>query len=103
MAFGSLIVTICEIIKALLRSATRGARENSDAAVQTIMACFSCCCESITDIIEYVNRNAYVMSAIHGTDFLTSAKNAFNLIMRNVGKVLVTLEVRIIFYQILYY
>lgn len=46
------------------------------------------------EFIQYVSRNAYIMTSIHGTDFFTSAKNAFNLIMRNVENVIVTTEVR---------
>lgn len=37
--------------------------------------------------MKFLNRNAYIMCAIHGKNFCSSAKDAFNLLMRNVLRV----------------
>lgn len=44
---------------------------------------------AIEDFMKMINKNAYILTAVHGTDFITSAKNAFHLIMRNILGVLV--------------
>lgn len=93
-AFGSVIITICQVIQALLNTAERKEEGQRDACEATVMACLSCCCQFILQFVEYVSRNAYIMCAAHATDFLTSAKMAFNLIMRNIVKVLVITRVR---------
>jgi len=34
--------------------------------------------------LKFLNKNAYIMIAVHGKNFCTSAKNAFFLLMRNI-------------------
>lgn len=45
------------------------------------------CCSGLFRIFEgvmsYVNQNAFITSAIHGTDYFESARRSFNLVMRN--------------------
>lgn len=96
-AIGSLIITIHRLLQVLINAVKRKPKESDDVTAGTITECFSCCCKSLVEIIESLNQNAYVMTAVHGTDFFTSAKDAFNLIMRNIVKVAVTTTVRIIF------
>ena len=38
--------------------------------------------------LQFVNKNAYVQTAIFGTSFCTSAKNAFGLIARNILRIM---------------
>ena len=39
--------------------------------------------------MRFINRNAYIMCAIKSTNFCVSAKDAFNLLMRNIVRVVV--------------
>ena len=39
--------------------------------------------------MRYINRNAYVVCAIYGRNFCTSARDAFFLLLRNVVRVAV--------------
>lgn len=39
--------------------------------------------------MKFINRNAYIMTAIKSTNFCTSAKDAFSLLMRNIVRVVV--------------
>lgn len=60
------------------------------------MRVFNLCC-NITDIIErllkFLNKNAYIMVAMHGNPFCQSMRDAFNLLMRNLSSVYVTNQV----------
>uniref|UniRef100_A0A2D4LPR8 Choline transporter-like protein n=2 Tax=Micrurus spixii TaxID=129469 RepID=A0A2D4LPR8_9SAUR len=54
-----------------------------------LLTCFKCCFWCLEKFIKFLNRNAYIMIAIYGTNFCTSAKNAFSLLMRNIIRVAV--------------
>ncbi|KAJ8680922.1 hypothetical protein QAD02_016709 [Eretmocerus hayati] len=86
LAYGSLILTIFQMI-----------REFFNSVKHRCGPCVACCCQWYFDVLEqflnYLNRNAYVMTAVHGTDFVQSAKDAFNLLMRNIVGVAVTTKV----------
>ncbi|PNI51559.1 SLC44A2 isoform 6, partial [Pan troglodytes] len=49
-----------------------------------LMTCLKCCFWCLEKFIKFLNRNAYIMIAIYGTNFCTSARNAFFLLMRNI-------------------
>ncbi|WAR31023.1 CTL2-like protein, partial [Mya arenaria] len=57
--------------------------------IPTFPLCLKCCFWCLEKFIRFLNRNAYIMVAIHGKNFCSSAKTAFLLIMRNVVRVLV--------------
>ncbi|KAK2498341.1 hypothetical protein MC885_000971 [Smutsia gigantea] len=48
------------------------------------MTCLKCCFWCLEKFIRFLNRNAYIMIAVYGTNFCTSARNAFFLLMRNI-------------------
>ncbi|TWW73412.1 Choline transporter-like protein 5-B [Takifugu flavidus] len=54
-----------------------------------IAHCLKCCFWCLEKLICYVNHNAYIMMAIYGKSFCTSAREAFFLLMRNVVRVFV--------------
>merc|ERR1712037_399637 len=48
-------------------------------ALQYLLWCFEKC-------LKFLNKNAYIQTALLGTSFCTSAKNAFFLIVRNAAR-----------------
>ncbi|XP_014748718.1 PREDICTED: choline transporter-like protein 2, partial [Sturnus vulgaris] len=54
-----------------------------------LLSCLKCCFWCLEKFIKFLNRNAYIMIAIYGTNFCTSARNAFFLLMRNIIRVAV--------------
>ena len=48
-----------------------------------------CCLWCLEKFMRFINRNAYIMCAIKSTNFCKSAQAAFNLIMRNLVRVVV--------------
>lgn len=60
------------------------------------MKVFNLCC-NISDMLErflqFLNRNTFIMVAIHGNPFCRSMRDAFNLLMRNIASVYVTNQV----------
>jgi choline transporter-like protein 2/4/5 len=88
LAFGSLITWICSIIEAIMKPMDRMIQYSSTMNIIPITYI-----RSLTDFfmsfVKYINSNAYTMCAIHGKAFCHSAKNAFNLIIRNVMQVVI--------------
>ncbi|XP_058804779.1 choline transporter-like 2 [Phymastichus coffea] len=89
LAFGSLIITICNFIKIILYSISSRLRGNCNPLAYLVFGWYRYLFGNIEQLLQYINCNAYIMSCIHGTKYLESAKNAFNLLMRNIINVLV--------------
>lgn len=88
LAFGSLIITICRIIRLILEYIDQKLRKYDNELTKAIMCCCRCFCWCLENFLKFMNRNAYIMCAIHGKNFLSSAKDSFNLLMRNVLRVI---------------
>lgn len=83
VALGSVIITIGQIICTMIRAIMNN----------RYMRVFNLCC-NITQLVErllkFLNKNTFIMVAIHGNPFCKSMRDAFNLLMRNIVNVYVT-------------
>ncbi|KAF5306741.1 hypothetical protein FQA39_LY01499 [Lamprigera yunnana] len=89
LAFGSLILAICAMIRVILEYIDSKLKKYDNILTKAIMCCCKCFFWCLESFIKFINRNAYIMCAIHGKNFCASAKDAFNLLMRNVIRVFV--------------
>jgi len=49
--------------------------------------CLRCCLDVSTRYLQYISHNAYIYVAVHDLSFCEGAKQAFELTMRNIGRV----------------
>ena len=91
-AFGSLIIAILQIIRAVvtyiqkkLEESTEGTEANK--VVKCIGCMFQCCCCIIERYIRFINKHAYIQTAIFSSNFCMSARDGFFLILRNAGRI----------------
>ncbi|XP_078422706.1 choline transporter-like protein 4 [Cetorhinus maximus] len=89
LAFGALILTIIQFIRIILEYLDNKLKNYHNPCTKFLMCCLKCCFWCLEKFIKFLNRNAYIMIAIYGKNFCTSAKNAFMLLMRNVVRVVV--------------
>jgi choline transporter-like protein 2/4/5 len=89
LAFGSLILAICRIIRVILEYINHKLSKYHNACVKAIMCCLRCFFWCLEKFIKFINKNAYIMCAIYGKNFCRSAYHAFNLLMRNILRVFV--------------
>ncbi|KAF9461254.1 plasma-membrane choline transporter-domain-containing protein [Collybia nuda] len=79
IAFGSLIVTLLELLKMILNAA----RNNANAEGHPVEACLACCAACFVGIIEsmveYFNRYAYIEIALYGKAYIPAAKDTWRL------------------------
>uniref|UniRef100_A0A8C6UIR5 Choline transporter-like protein n=1 Tax=Neogobius melanostomus TaxID=47308 RepID=A0A8C6UIR5_9GOBI len=91
LAFGSLILGSVQFIRIILEYLDhnlKGKRAQNNVA-QFLLKCLKCCFWCLERFIKFLNRNAYIMIAIYGKNFYTSAREAFFLLMRNILRVAV--------------
>ncbi|KAE8619858.1 hypothetical protein XENTR_v10010003 [Xenopus tropicalis] len=89
LAFGSLILAIVQLIRILLEYLDHKLKGADNKCARFLLCCLKCCFWCLEKFIKFLNRNAYIMIAIYGTNFCTSARNAFFLLMRNIVRVAV--------------
>ncbi|KAG5894972.1 hypothetical protein JTB14_009705 [Gonioctena quinquepunctata] len=89
LAFGSLIVAICRMIRVILEYIDHKVKKYDNELTRAIMCFFKCFFYCLEKFLRFINKNAYIMCAVHGKNFCASAKDAFMLLMRNVIRVFV--------------
>lgn len=86
-AFGSLFVAIVQMIRAIVARIQKKAAELDNKVGEALLCCCQCCLWCFQKFLEFLNKNAYIQTAIFGTNFCRSAREAFALIVRNAGRV----------------
>uniref|UniRef100_A0A4W5R072 Choline transporter-like protein n=1 Tax=Hucho hucho TaxID=62062 RepID=A0A4W5R072_9TELE len=89
LAFGSLILALVQMFRIVLEYLDHKLKGAHNAFARFLICCLKCCFWCLEHFIKFMNRNAYIMMAIYGKSFCTSAKDAFFLLMRNVVRVAV--------------
>ena len=86
LAFGSLIVTIVQVIRVMLEYVETRLKGFSldNCITRFILCCCQCFFWCLEKFIRYINRNAYIEIAVYGRSFCAAAKDAFFLLMRNI-------------------
>ncbi|CAL1537804.1 unnamed protein product [Lymnaea stagnalis] len=84
LAFGSLIIAIVQMIRAILEYINRKLKGSENKVAKFILGCLRCCFWCLEKFLRYINKNAYILIAVHGRNFCSAAKDGFFLIMRNV-------------------
>lgn len=87
LAFGSLIITIIQIIRLILEYIDQKTKGTENTFVKFLLKCFKCYFWCLEKVFKFINRNGYAMMAIHGDNFFTSCRKAFELILRNCVRV----------------
>lgn len=93
-AFGALVIAICKSIRILLHYISR-TLQSLQSFCSIVLWPLKCIFWIIENFITYLNRNGYIMCALHGTNYFSSAKSAYQLLMRNILRVVVLSNVSI--------
>ncbi|XP_046368399.2 choline transporter-like protein 4 isoform X3 [Haliotis rufescens] len=89
LAFGSLIIAIVQMIRIFLEYLDHKLKGSENAVAKFFLKCLKCCFWCLEKFIKFINKNAYIITAIYGKNFCMAAKDAFFLILRNVVRVVV--------------
>mmetsp|Transcript_8104 Transcript_8104/g.16758 ORF Transcript_8104/g.16758 Transcript_8104/m.16758 type:complete len:786 (-) Transcript_8104:485-2842(-) len=85
VCFGASIVAILMWIRYVLTFIDNRLKALSGASwcATWFTCCISCCLWVLQKIIEFINRNAYIMCAVKGTNYCVSAARAVKLLVMN--------------------
>nr|XP_049698463.1 choline transporter-like 2 isoform X3 [Helicoverpa armigera] len=89
VALGALIIAIVRVIRVILEYIDQKIKKFDNAFTRCIMCCCKCFCWCLENFLKFINKNAYIMCAVHGEGFCKSARDAFSLLMRNIIRVVV--------------
>lgn len=79
IAFGSLIVTILELIRLILQIVQQQQAAEGDMIGSIIACCAVCCVGCITSLIEWFNKYAYIEISLYGKSYIPAAKDTWRL------------------------
>merc|ERR1719351_319776 len=84
IAFGSFIIALVQLVRIILEYIDHKVKGSENKVAKFIMKCMKCCLYCLEKFLKFLNRNAYIMISIYGKNFCWSAKEAFQLLMRNI-------------------
>jgi len=88
-AFGSLLVAILQFIRIIVAYMVHQLKKagKDNVLVKYAACCVQYCLWYLQKIIEWINRNTYILIAIEGKSFCASAMEALSLIFNNLATV----------------
>ncbi|GMI20316.1 hypothetical protein TeGR_g8471 [Tetraparma gracilis] len=86
-AFGSLLIAIIKMIRAAIAYAQKKAKESGSKTAQAVLCALQCYMWCMEKCMKFLNKNAYIQTAIFGKNFCMAAKAAFFLILRNIARI----------------
>lgn len=86
-AYGSLVLAVIQLIRAFLAKVQQEVKKANSKIADCLLCCCQCCLWCFEKCIRFLNKNAYIQTAIFGTSFCKSAREAFFLILRNIGRI----------------
>ncbi|TGZ68451.1 hypothetical protein CRM22_004256 [Opisthorchis felineus] len=89
LALGSLLLAIFQWLRLLLEYVDAKLKKFDNGCTRICSRCCCCFLWCLERFIRFLNRNAFIMIAIHGQNFCSAARTAFNLLARNLVRVFV--------------
>lgn len=86
-AFGSLLVAIVQFIRVIIAKAQKHAKQTGNKLAQCLLCCCQCCFWCLECALKFINKHAYIQTAIFSTSFCKSCRQSFYLIFRNAARV----------------
>ncbi|KXJ82113.1 hypothetical protein RP20_CCG015664 [Aedes albopictus] len=87
VALGSFIIAVVQFLRAVLKVVMYYVRERQNRLTNCMFECCKCCLQCFEKFLQYLTRNAYIMTAMHGDPFCRAGKNAFRLLTNNALRV----------------
>lgn len=86
-AYGSLIIAIIQTIRAVLTYLQKKAKKSGNKILEYVLCTLQCCMWCLEKCMKFLNKNAYIQTAIYGYSFCKACRAAFFLIARNILRV----------------
>jgi len=80
IAFGSLIVTLLDLLRLILNAVRNNADQNGHPVEVCLALCAQCFIGCIEGMVQYFNRYAYIEIALYGKPYIPAAKDTWHLL-----------------------
>ncbi|XP_038068039.1 choline transporter-like protein 1 isoform X1 [Patiria miniata] len=87
MVFGAFIILLVKIPRAILLWIQIKLKGSEGSIGKFVLRCLSCCLWCLEKFLKFLNENAYIVIAIEGGGFCSSARKAFIILLSNVLRV----------------
>ena len=87
-AFGSLLIAIIKTIRVVIAYLQNKAKKSGNKIAQIVLCVIQCYMWCLEKCMKFLNKNAYIQTAIFGYSFCKAAKQAFFLILRNILRIM---------------
>lgn len=88
VAYGSLVIAIIKTIRAVITYFQKKAKKSGNKILQYVLCLIQCCMWCLEKCMKFLNKNAYIQTAIFGYSFCKAARSAFFLIARNILRII---------------
>eukprot|EP00968_Pinguiococcus_pyrenoidosus_P026398 scaffold7075_cov274-Pinguiococcus_pyrenoidosus.AAC.20 len=86
-AFGSLVIAIIKTIRSVVTYLQKKAKKSKNKIAEYLLCILQCCMWCVEKCMKFINKNAYIQTAIFSYSFCTAARKAFFLILRNLLRI----------------
>ena len=83
----ALIIAVIQMIRAVVAYVQAKTKNTQNKVTKAMLACAQCCLKCIQTIMDKVNCNALIWSAVYGDNFMDSVSGSFQLIWNNLFRV----------------
>uniref|UniRef100_A0A182NLI3 Choline transporter-like protein n=1 Tax=Anopheles dirus TaxID=7168 RepID=A0A182NLI3_9DIPT len=87
VALGSFVIALVQLLRTLLKLLMHSVRNPQNRVTSFLFDCCQCCLQCFERFLQYLTRNAYILTAMHGDPFCRAGKNAFRLLTNNALRV----------------
>ena len=89
LCFGSFIIAVVQLMRIVLEYIDHNTRDlqDSNALIRVMMKAVKCCLWCFEKCLKFLSKNAYIIIAMKGSSFCSSARQAFMLILSNIARV----------------
>lgn len=82
LAFGALLIALLQTFQKIIEYAEHKNEETANSQViKCILCCCACCVHCCKDIVQFVNKNAYIDIAVTSHNFCDAARQALEMIV----------------------
>eukprot|EP00644_Phytophthora_capsici_P001938 jgi/Phyca11/6833/fgenesh1_pm.PHYCAscaffold_14_\ len=89
LAFGAFIIAVVQFIRAALLYLDHQTQDlqKSNVVLKVVMKIVQCCLWCLEKCLRFLSKNAYILIAMKGHSFCSSAKDAFKILLSNIAQV----------------
>ncbi|XP_062554590.1 choline transporter-like protein 1 isoform X1 [Armigeres subalbatus] len=87
VALGSFIIAVVQFLRTVLKLLMYYVHDRQNKLTNCIFECCQCCLQCFEKFLQYLTRNAYIMTAMHGDPFCKAGKKAFKVLTTNALRV----------------